>query len=229
MRSIFLLFSALYSLEKHRELFNYLSHFIFFMKKRRTAFNKIWAQLSTLAYWELQYPKDLVEFISKFNEYEDHRNESLERWRMNSDQLLIITQNAPVPNDLGVYLKAYDGIVYSWQQSEERTHYHNVQERLVYPLRDLNRENSDFPFVLTLNNHLLSITHYYDSMDKILKVNRDRYWTYYFAYKKAGKSINISNNIISLCGYKTLYFLWQSTRRKIRRILKQAENIFSKK
>lgn len=61
---------------------------LFFKKKKRMLFNKIWSHISTLIYWEQQYPKGLEAFIKKFNEYEDNRNENLERWRIVSDQLL---------------------------------------------------------------------------------------------------------------------------------------------
>lgn len=156
---------------------------------KQKAFNKIWIHISALSYWEQQYPNDLKEFINKFNNYEDKRNEELENWRKLSDELIFqVRQQGPTGRYLE-YFTRYDEIVYGWQTAGQNTHYFTVQTDLIEPLRLLNRDFHDLPVVLVLNNPLLGVTNYYENLISTLRVYNRQFNSLGISYKNSSKMI----------------------------------------
>lgn len=162
---------------------------IFCRKIRQKAFNKIWIHISSLSFWEEKHHNELKDFINKFNSYENKRNDELETWRKISDQLIYMAQQQNVEGKLREYFTKYDKIVYTWQNAGQNTHYFVVQRDLIEPLRKLNREYKELPFVLTLTNPLLGVTSGYENLVSLLNVNKITYHSHYQSYKNSGRII----------------------------------------
>jgi len=158
-------------------------------KIRQKAFNKIWIHISALTYWEQQYPNDLKEFINKFNNYEDKRNEELENWRKVSEELIFQVRQQGATGLHLEYFTRYDRIVYGWQTAGQNTHYFTVQRDLIEPLRLLNRDFHDLPVVLVLNNPLLGVTNYYENLVSTLRVYNRQFNSLGISYKNSSKII----------------------------------------
>lgn len=165
-------------------------------KIKQRAFNKTWIHISSLNFWEQRIPNEIKDFITKFNFYEDKRNEELENWRKISDQLIYTVQQQGVEGRLREYFSKYDKIVYGWQVAGQNTHYFVVQRDLIEPLRALNREYKELPFVLTLTNPLLGVTSYYDNLVSLLEVNQKAYHSYYQSYRNAARLISKAAKIL---------------------------------
>ena len=165
-------------------------------KIRQKAFNKTWIHISSLSFWEQRQHAELKEFITKFNSYEDKRNEELEAWRKISDQLIYMVQQQGVEGRLKEYFTKYDKIVYGWQSAGQNTHYFVVQRDLIEPLRVLNREYKELPFVLTLTNPLLGVTNYYENLVGLLNVTQRAYYSYYRSYRNSGRLIAVAREFL---------------------------------
>lgn len=165
-------------------------------KIKQRAFNKTWIHISSLTFWEQRIPNEIKEFITKFNFYEDKRNEELENWRKISDQLIYTVQQQGVEGRLREYFSKYDKIVYGWQVAGQNTHYFVVQKDLIEPLRALNREYKELPFVLTLTNPLLGVTAYYDNLVRLLLANQKAYHSYYQSYRNAARLFSKAAKIL---------------------------------
>jgi len=169
---------------------------IFNKDTKRKAFNKCWLHINSLNYWEYRYPEEIQSFISKFNVYEEKRNDALEKWRVVSQEIFHQATKGEIPKELAEYISRYDKIVYDWQTNGMNTHYYIVQNELIYPLISLNREYKQFHFVLLITNILLEVTNYYEDLVNTINFYREGFKIYYHTYRSSSKVLEKALKIL---------------------------------
>lgn len=163
------------------------NYFVF--RHDREEFNKVWSEISNLTYWENQYRNDLDKFIDKFNEYENKRNDLLDTFKKTHDSIMINLKQTGTNERIDEYLVKFLKIIQDYQTVPNATHHFKAQNHFVLPLRKLYKEYMDFSFSIILNNHLLEASFYYDSLEKLLKVNEDLFESYSSLYDRIGETM----------------------------------------
>lgn len=140
--------------------------------KKRKAFNRTWGHFYHLKKIETRYTEQLQSFISKFNKTEDLRNESLDIFFNSIKTILQQVNNANFPPDLRQYVMRVDRVFVAWQtlDEENRTHYFVVNQNIVEPIFEINKDFiNDYSDVLNINNQLLLVKYHYENMENQIK------------------------------------------------------------
>lgn len=164
---------------------------------RIKAFNKIWKVIHSLEFWQEKSFSDIGKFIETYNNYNDLRNESVEKHRKLVGSILFKTISNPLPANLAVYIKSIDNINVSWQNSENRTNPCVLHKKLVIPLRILNRQYRHFDIANVMNENLIDATHHLTNMDNLLKTYKKQYLVYERLFRNSDRIIKKSLKIIN--------------------------------
>lgn len=160
-------------------------------KKKRKYLNKAFSYIYSLKKIDDRYQKDLRDFIIKYNEYEDKRNESIEKFRILADNLFQSLNGRKLSDIDSPYFKKLDNIIFEWQKLNNRTHLYISQKGLIEKCRNLNKDYPSIPIILKFNDYLLNATHQYDNIINILNVYKNLYKSYYHLYRNSSKVLKI--------------------------------------
>ena len=158
---------------------------------RTRSFNSIFNSIALLKNMELRYPEDMKLFIEKYTAFEDQWNSNLEGLRRLVDEIVLLTNNQQVPQNLADYLQTLDQIWVNWQQLENRTSFDNVRQHLLQPLRNLNRNSQGIRFITQINNFILGAEHAYTNLTGWLTVNQEKYRSFYFNYRLISRRLRV--------------------------------------
>ena len=137
---------------------------------------------------EEKLEKHIENMMSKFNAYHNRYMEEIENYRKAHDDFMRRTNGISIPKSEQKtfdYIKAVDQIWMEWQKMDEkdRTAYYNTYNKLIVPMLELNRKNSDIPFTAETDNLLLACTHQYIEIENTLNVYNRTFKNYYWNYR----------------------------------------------
>lgn len=151
-------------------------------KNRLKLFSKMMAIVNSFRETEIRYPKQIDEFLQRFNNYENKRNEIVENFRRHYDSIIASTDGQKVPRLIGDYLVSMDSVGVVWQQKQHRTHYYVMNEYYINPLIEISREvvnrklDMSDPVNISLKrlaqenlNYLLGASHQYENLKTTLE------------------------------------------------------------
>jgi hypothetical protein len=159
-------------------------------KLRLKAYNKIWAYLENLKFWENRILLDLEKFHQKFNKHETAYYSHLEELRKENDKTLQPLVGKKIdelgfPENVFNYIMKRDKIFDNWQNIDEatRTQRTILLNSLVKPLYKLNMKNQDVNLIIEQNTILLAAMHEYDQMKKTISVENQLFFDYNISYR----------------------------------------------
>lgn len=168
-----------------------------FAKKRLKAFNKMWAMISKLNYWDPKYIQNLTDYNSNYNRHLNKWNESMDSFRRLSAALKQnVNGGKPVDKRLRPYVQLFNEILVRWQEKDDYTHPANVSEFLVEPLLDLNKDFEDSPFVIELDNYLLDLKLHYINLSKVVSANKSLFISHKYTYQNAARILKVCLKIL---------------------------------
>ena len=154
------------------------------------AFNKLWESLDTIAYWHKRSFDDMDFFRSKYESYNDSRNESLDEHRRLIEKVATTFDGKQVDRPFGEYIQSIDKITVSWQAEPDRTRPDKVQRKLVVPIRILNRRNGKIALARHSSDILLLTSMHYENMYNLLKLYKFQYFDYGRIFKNSQRLLN---------------------------------------
>lgn len=157
-------------------------------KLKEKSFHRIWAILRNLRFMEEKLEKHIENMMSRFNEYHSRYMEALDDFRKVHDDFKRRTNGMIIPKSekrVFDYIKAVDQIWLEWQKMDEkdRTAYFNTYNKLVMPMLELNRKNSDVPYTAETDNLLLACTYQYIEIENTLNIYNRTFKNYYWNYR----------------------------------------------
>ena len=163
-------------------------------KLRIKAFNKTWAVLENLKFYENRIIIDFENFAKKFSNHESAYYKHLEDLRQENDKLYQPFKGkkinkAEFPENEVNYLVKRDEIFCTWQNLDESTRRNRVIlfKNIIEPLYNHNFQNQDVKHIVDQNNILLAAKHEYEQMVKILETNEKLFYSYFRSYKTSYK------------------------------------------
>ncbi len=169
------------------------------------AFNRIWANLENLKFIEKNMLEEFENFHKIFLVHEIQFSKLMEELRKLNDDYFSqfigrkIFKSEFKDERLFHYLINRDKIIKEWQNHDKSTRKHRsvVFDKIVKPLRKLNKQNQDLEITMELNNILINAEHQYEEMKNILKVSHTIFYNYYRNYWSSFKIINKCLEIIT--------------------------------
>lgn len=176
--------------------FRVLSLFRCSKKLRNKAFNRVWAILENLKFYENRILTDLEKFIQMFTKHETEFYSQLEKLREQNDKLYQPyvgkdLSKVGFPENVTNYLINRDKVFNSWQTLDEssRRFVNILHDKLVKPLHELNLKNQEIELTVEQNTILLAAIYEYRQMTKILSVNNQIFYNYFRNYKSTYKML----------------------------------------
>lgn len=157
---------------------------------RDKSFNRVWAVLRNLRFFEQRIVQELEEFNRKYEVAGQRYNESLEAYRVFHDNLARDSEGMQLPSTesrLYNYLTTQDSIWFAWQQiePERRTHPSITYNNLVKPISDLNKRNIDLPLALQTEQVIIACINQYIEIEGIFAHFYSVFKQYYFTYRSS--------------------------------------------
>lgn len=165
-------------------------------KKELKAFSKLWSCVIAMQQWQDQMKDIMQNQIQNFNKWNDFRNTSLAEFYKIFDPLIVKLLDPNIPIYLAEYLLQLDEIQVVFQKSDDNRNPVIVQNLMVLPTLEINRQFKHIPEIHNLNPHLLSSIMAFENMDRNLNHNLSQSKTYYFTFKGYSKLVKIAKKII---------------------------------
>ncbi|MEP0365605.1 MAG: hypothetical protein ABJN36_08985 [Cyclobacteriaceae bacterium] len=148
-------------------------------KVRSRAFVKCWEIMRTVDYWvDAGYSK-IDEFGSKYNRYNDQRNDALKKLGYFNEKLIqsYLGKEIDLSTEEGSYIFELLQINSNFQKLQDRRP-QTAHKKLVIPLRILNRKFLKIRYITEMNSYLLEASICYENMYNILSKQRLQYTLY---------------------------------------------------
>lgn len=170
------------------------------MDLKLKAFNKIWEAIHSIEFWHNKSFENMDFFNNTYNLYNERRKDALEKNRLYVENMLTaIKQNLQnIPQEISEYAKKVDDITADWQNSTNPTNELIVHEKLIMPLRNLNRNNQNLYLANQMNSILLKATEEFQNQKKLLHTFQEQFKSssdLFNSYQKSTlKSLEILKN-----------------------------------
>lgn len=165
---------------------------------KEKAFHKVWAILRNLKFVESQIEPNLNAMVSKFSEYHNLYNSSINKYRKFFDDVMRDTDGKEIPKKLAQFLMAQDKLWHKWEQQDEteRVKYFVTYNQIVKPVIQLVKDNSDLPITKEIDVALLDCAHQFIQMDTLLKNYHEQFYVHHIAYRASRRSLKKTLKIL---------------------------------
>ena len=165
--------------------------------KKELAFHKFWSLLRIVAFTQTQIEPDLKSMVKKHIDYHNKYKDSLSKFRLNFDHLMMDIDGEKTPAEID-YLKKQNIIWYEWEQLDEeiRTDYNKTYNMVIKPSLELLRSNLRLLVTKTFDKDLLDCTHQYIQLEALLKTYNNQFYNHYLSYRVARKKLTVITKIL---------------------------------
>ncbi len=154
--------------------------FVFCKKKmnlKLEAFNKIWEAIHSIEFWHNKSFENMDFFNTTYNLHNERRNDAIENYRLYFEKMMTATkQNAQnVSQEIIDYVKKVDNITADWHNLPKATNELVAHEKLIMPLRELNRKNQNLFLANEMNGILLKATQEFKNQQNLLATFKEQF------------------------------------------------------
>ncbi len=160
---------------------NFRSNILFLFCKNKMnlkleAFNKIWEAIHSIEFWHNKSFENMDFFNNTYNLYVERRNEAIENNRLYFEKMMAATQNVQnVPQEIKDYTKKVDDITAAWHNLPKAANELVAHEKLIMPLRELNRKNQNLFLANQMNGVLLKATQEFKNQQNLLATFQEQF------------------------------------------------------
>ena len=119
---------------------------------------------------------EISELDNKYNKYNEKRNEKLDELRQFWESVMTQSQLASmVSQEISDYLSKVDDIWVTWQSKDDVGRPDIVQQELINPLKELNKEQGNNFVATKMMNIIISVSMYYGYQKEIIDAEQNKF------------------------------------------------------
>jgi hypothetical protein len=163
--------------------------------KKLKAFSQIWQIIEVVTYWQQKATEDYEQFLPLYNEYNQRRNEAVSEYFDFIRPILISANKKVIDAGYAEYLSAVDAIHVAFENGGKTTLPHVIQEKLVKPLRELNRKYKN-EISARMIGLILSLDVAYQNQRNLLRVKQRQFFFYFLLFNAKRRQLNLIARIL---------------------------------